>query len=114
MTPRRVLRQADAAELRGQLAVIVRPALVNEFKVGYNRPETAPMAFGPAGYDPTGVSLSGAFASSSIDARGTTGIARSGLLIRATSAVVDQRLDVRPASLSFSNAIDDGRAARTR
>ena len=27
--------------------------MVNEFKVGYNRPKTSAMAFGPAGYDPT-------------------------------------------------------------
>ena len=75
---------------------IIGTNLVNEFKVGYNRPETSALAFGPPGYDATGVSLSGTFTSSSIDARGNTGIARSGLLIRATQRVVDDRLDLRP------------------
>ena len=46
----------------------------------------APRVQQPGDYDPVGVSLSGTFTSSSIDARGNTGIARSGLLIRATSA----------------------------
>ena len=66
---------------------VVGSNVVNEFKVGYNAPQTSAAAFGTsAGYDPVGVSLSGTFTSSSIDARGNTGIARSGLLIRATSA----------------------------
>ena len=50
-----------------------------------------------AGYDPVGVSLSGTFTSSSIDARGNTGIARSGLLIRAHQRRDDHRLAVRSA-----------------
>ena len=71
--------------------------MVNEFKVGYNAPQTSATAFGDQpGYDPVGVSLSGTFTSSSIDARGTTGIARSGLLIRATERLVDDGLDLRP------------------
>ena len=28
---------------------------VNEFKIGYNKPQTSAAAFGPAGYDPVGV-----------------------------------------------------------
>jgi hypothetical protein len=83
---------------------IMGASLVNEFKVGYNLPETSATAFGPAGYDPVGVSLSGSFTSSSIDARGTTGIARSGLLIRATSASSTTGSAFNPMSLSFANA----------
>jgi TonB dependent receptor len=79
-------------------------SLVNEVKVGYNGPKTSAEAFGPAGYDPTGVSLSGTFVSSSIDARGTTGIARSGLLIRATSNTSTVGSLFNPRSLSFSDA----------
>ncbi len=60
-------------------------SLINELKVGFNRPKYDAVAFGPSGYDPTQVSLSGTVTSQSIDARGTTGIARSGLLVRATS-----------------------------
>ena len=86
VTPRRVLakqrRRTSSATTRASSA-----RLVNEFKVGYNAPQTSATAFATqAGYDPVGVSLSGTFTSSSIDARGNTGIARSGLLIRATSA----------------------------
>ena len=71
--------------------------MVNELKVGYNRPKTTRIAFGPAGYDPTQVSLSGTVTSQSIDARGTTGIARSGLLIRATSNASTNGSVLRPA-----------------
>ena len=49
------------------------------------------------------MSLSGSFTSSSIDARGTTGIARSGLLIRATSASSTMGSVFNPMSLSFAN-----------
>jgi len=50
------------------------------------------------------VSLSGSFTSSSIDARGTAGIARSGLLIRATSASSTTGSSYDPMSLSLNNA----------
>ncbi len=78
---------------------------VNEFKVGYNGPQTSASAFSnQANYDPVGVSLSGTFTSSSIDARGNTGIARSGLLIRATSASTTTGSVFDPRSLSINNA----------
>jgi len=78
---------------------------INEFKVGYNAPQTSATAFSnQSGYDPVGVSLSGTFTSSSIDARGTTGIARSGLLIRATSASSTTGSLFDPRSISLNNA----------
>ena len=71
-------------------------------------------AFGEvAGYDPVGVSLSGTVTSSSIDARGTTGIARSGLLIRATSASSTTGSIFEPYSLSFSDALTWTKGAHT-
>ena len=80
--------------------------LVNEVKVGYNAPQTSARAFGSAGYDPVGVSLSGTFTSSSIDARGNTGIARSGLLIRASSASSTTGSVFDPRSISFLDTVD--------
>ena len=106
VTPRRV-----HAKQRPQNAVfnhqsLVGSRLVNEFKVGYNKPTTSAQAFGEvSGYDPVGVSLSGTVTSSSIDARGTSGIARSGLLIRATSASSTTGSIFQPYSLSFSDAM---------
>jgi hypothetical protein len=87
---------------------------VNEFKVGFNSPQTSALAFGAtAGYDPVGVSLSGTVTSSSIDARGTTGIARSGLLIRASSASSTTGSRFTPSSLAFSDALTLTRGAHT-
>jgi hypothetical protein len=104
VTPRRVLAKQSPKNLVGNFQNILSANVVNEFKIGWNAPKTSALAFGPAGYDPTGVSLSGSFTSSSIDARGTTGIARSGLLIRATSASTTVGSDFDPMSLAFSNA----------
>jgi TonB-dependent receptor-like protein len=59
------------------------------------------------------VSLSGTVTSSSIDARGTTGIARSGLLIRASSASSTTGSNFTPNSLSFSDALTLTRGAHT-
>ncbi|MBY0495248.1 MAG: TonB-dependent receptor [Cyanobacteria bacterium] len=88
--------------------------LVNELKVGYNAPQTSAAAFSnQAGYDPIGVSLSGTFTSSSIDARGTTGIARSGLLIRASSASTTTGSLFDPVSLSINNATTWTRGSHT-
>ncbi len=103
-TARRVLAKQQPQNLVGNFQSIIGTNTVNEFKVGLNLPQASATAFGPPGYDPTGVSLSGAFTSSSIDARGTTGIARSGLLIRASSAssTIGSKFD--PRSLSFSDA----------
>jgi hypothetical protein len=88
-------------------------SVVNEFKVGLNLPQTSAIAFGTPGYDPVGVSLSGTVTSSSIDARGTTGIARSGLLIRATSASSTTGSVFDPRSLSFANALTWSKGAHT-
>ncbi len=86
---------------------------VNEFKVGYNGPQISANAFGTPGYDPTGVSLSGTFTSSSIDARGNTGIARSGLLIRATSNAATTGSVFDPRSLSFADTVTWSRGDHT-
>ena len=93
---------------------VIGGSLVNEVKVGYNSPQTSAIAFGATpGYDPVGVSLSGTVTSSSIDARGTTGIARSGLLIRASSASSTTGSIFTPNSLSFSDALTWTRGAHT-
>jgi hypothetical protein len=105
VTPRRVLAKQKPQNFVANLQSIFGGTLVNEFKFGLNKPETSAVAFGPAGYDPIGVSLSGTFTSASIDARGNTGIARSGLLIRATSASTTTGSIFDPRSLSFSDAM---------
>lgn len=104
VTPRRVLAKQSPKNLVANVQNILGANFVNEFKAGYNAPKTSATAFGPSGYDPIGVSLSGTFTSSSIDARGNTGIARSGLLIRATSASSTTGSLFDPRSISFNNA----------
>ena len=86
---------------------------VNEIKFGYNGPETSVVAFGTPGYDPVGVSLSGTVTSQSIDARGSTGIARSGLLIRASSNTSTVGSIFDPRSLSIGDSITWNRGAHT-
>jgi hypothetical protein len=106
VTPRRVRAKQRPQNVAFNHQSLFGRAVVNEFKVGYNRPTTSATAFGDvAGYDPVGVSLSGTVTSASIDARGTTGIARSGLLIRATSASSTTGSIFNPYSLSFSDAL---------
>lgn len=106
VTPRRVRAKQRPQNVVFNHQKLVGVNVVNEFKVGYNKPSTSATAFGDvAGYDPVGVSLSGNVTSSSIDARGTTGIARSGLLIRATSASSTTGSIFDPYSLSFSDAL---------
>jgi hypothetical protein len=112
VTPRRVHAKQDPQNLVGDFQHVFG-SMVNEFKVGYNRPHTSVEAFGPAGYDPVGVSLSGTFTSASIDARGNTGIARSGLLIRATSASSTTGSLFQPQSLSFGDALTWSRGGHT-
>jgi hypothetical protein len=113
VTPRRVLAEQTPQNFVGTFQSVFG-TMVNEFKVGYNGPQTSAVAFSSAsGYDPTGVSLSGTFTSSSIDARGNTGIARSGLLIRATSASTTTGSVFDPMSLSFSDAMTWTRGAHT-
>jgi len=113
VTPRRVLAKQQPQNLVGNYQTVFGSSLVNEFKVGYNAPETSATAFGTQGYDPVGVSLSGTVTSQSIDARGSTGIARSGLLIRATSASSTTGSIFDPRSISFSNALTWSRGAHT-
>ena len=86
---------------------------VNELKVGFNRPNTSALAYGPAGYPADQVTLSGAVTSGSIDARGSTGIARAGLQLRATSAASGRGSTFEPVSLSLSDAFTWTRGAHT-
>jgi hypothetical protein len=105
VTPRRVLAKQKPQNVMVNLQGLFGNTLVNEFKVGYNAPQTSAVAFGAvSGYDPVGISLSGTVTSASVDARGTTGIARSGLLIRATSASSTTGSLFDPVSVSFNNA----------
>ena len=114
VTPRRVRAKQRPQNVAFNYQSLVGQRIVNEFKIGYNKPKTSAQAFGEVpGYDPVGVSLSGTVTSSSIDARGTTGIARSGLLIRATSASSTTGSIFDPYSLSFSDALTWTRGAHT-
>ena len=114
VTPRRVRAKQRPQNVAFNYQSLFGRDVVNEFKVGYNKPTTSATAFGEvAGYDPVGVSLSGTVTSASIDARGTTGIARSGLLIRATSASSTTGSIFNPYSLSFSDALTWTRGAHT-
>ena len=112
VTPRRVRATQRPQNFVGNFQSVLGSA-VNELKVGFNNPRTTANAFGPQGYDPVGVSLSGTFTSSSIDARGNTGIARSGLLIRATSASSTTGSNFDPMSLSLSDTMTFTRGAHT-
>ena len=105
VTARRVRAKQRPQNLVFNHQSVAGSNFVNEFKVGYNGPQTSAAAFSnQANYDPIGVSLSGTFTSSSIDARGNTGIARSGLLIRATSASTTTGSLFDPMSISLNNA----------
>ena len=105
VTARRVRAEQQPTNFVVNHQSVFGTGVVNELKVGYNAPRTGAAAFSnQADYDPVGVSLSGAFTSSSVDARGTTGIARSGLLIRATSASTTTGSFFDPRSISINNA----------
>jgi Carboxypeptidase regulatory-like domain/TonB dependent receptor len=105
VTPRRVLATQAPLNFVYSQQSLFGTSVINEFKVGYNRPKYDAVAFGPAGYDPTQVSLSGTVTSSSIDARGTTGVARSGLLVRATSNASTNGQSYDPRSIAISDAV---------
>ena len=105
VTPRRVLATQNPMNVVLNHQSVMGSSVVNEFKVGYNRPRYDALAFGPAGYDPTQVSLSGTVTSQSVDARGSTGVARSGLLVRATSNASTNGQAYNPRSISLSNAL---------
>ncbi|HVG55492.1 MAG TPA: TonB-dependent receptor [Vicinamibacterales bacterium] len=105
VTPRRVLATQQPINFVANHQSIFGTSVINELKIGYNRPKYDALAFGPAGYDPIQVSLSGTVTSQSADARGTTGVARSGLLVRATSNASTNGQAYNPHSLSLSNAL---------
>jgi Carboxypeptidase regulatory-like domain/TonB dependent receptor len=105
VTPRRVRATQSPINAVFNHQSLFGTSVINELKVGFNRPKYDAVAFGPAGYDATQVSLSGTVNSSSIDARGTTGVARSGLLIRATSNASTNGQAYNPRSISLSNAL---------
>jgi hypothetical protein len=112
-TARRVLAKQRPQNVVFNFQSLVGRNTVNELKVGYNKPTTSASAFGTPGYDPVGVSLSGTVTSSSIDARGTSGIARSGLLIRATSAASTVGSVFDPRSISLSDSLTHSRGGHT-
>ena len=113
VTDRRVLAKQRPRNAVGTLQSFFG-SFVNELRIGYNAPRTSAVAFGATpGYDPVGVSLSGTFTSSSIDARGNTGVARSGLLIRASSAASTTGSLFDPMSLSLNNTATWTRGAHT-
>ena len=113
VTPRRVLATQHPMNFVANHQSIFGTSVVNELKIGYNRPQYDANAFGPGGYDPTQVSLSGTVTSQSIDARGTTGIARSGLLVRATSNASTNGQAYDPRSVSLSDALTITRGGHT-
>ena len=113
VTPRRVLATQHPMNFVANHQSIFGTSVVNELKIGYNRPQYDANAFGPSGYDPTQVSLSGTVTSQSIDARGTTGIARSGLLVRATSNASTNGQAYDPRSISLSDAMTITRGGHT-
>ena len=113
VTPRRVKARQEPLNVVLNHQSIMGTRVINELKVGYNRPRYEAVAFGTAGYDPTQVSLSGTVTSQSVDARGSTGIARSGLLVRATSNASTNGQLYDPRSLSLSDALTVTRGAHT-
>ena len=114
VTARRVLAKQQPKNMVFNYQSLVGQSFVNEVKIGYNAPQTSALAFGATpGYDPAGVSLSGTVTSSSVDARGTTGIARSGLLIRASSAASTTGSVFDPRSLSLQDTITWTNGAHT-
>ena len=113
VTPRRVLATQHPMNFVANHQSIFGASVVNELKIGFNRPQYDANAFGPSGYDPTQVSLSGTVTSQSIDARGTTGIARSGLLVRATSNASTNGQAYDPRSISLSDAMTITRGGHT-
>jgi Carboxypeptidase regulatory-like domain/TonB dependent receptor-like, beta-barrel len=113
VTPRRVLATQQPLNLVFNHQSILGTSFINELKLGFNRPKYDAIAFGPSGYDPTQVSLSGTVTSQSIDARGTTGIARSGLLVRATSNASTNGQAYDPRSISLSDNVTMTRGPHT-
>ena len=113
VTPRRVRASQQPLNLVANHQSIFGTSVVNELKVGLNRPKYDAVAFGPSGYDATQVSLSGTVTSQSADARGATGVARSGLLVRATSNASTNGQAYNPHSLSLADAVTMTRGTHT-
>ena len=114
VTPRRVRAKQQPLNVVLNHQSIAGGHLINELKLGFNRPQYSAVAFADSpGYDPTQVSLSGTVNSQSIDARGSTGIARSGLLVRATSNASTNGQLYNPRSISLSDALTWTRGAHT-
>jgi len=114
VTPRRVRAKQQPINVVLNHQSILGSRWINELKLGVNRPQYSAVAFADnPGYDPTQVSLSGTVTSQSIDARGSTGIARSGLLVRATSNASTNGQLYNPRSISVSDALTWTRGAHT-
>ncbi len=113
VTPRRVLATQKPLNAVLNHQALFGTSVINEVRVGFNRPKYDAVAFGPVGYDPLQVSLSGTVNSSSIDARGTTGVARSGLLIRATSNSSTNGQAYNPRSIALSDSLTISHGAHT-
>jgi hypothetical protein len=114
VTPRRVRAKQQPLNVVVNHQSIMGSGLINELKVGFNRPHYSAVAFSATpNYDATQVSLSGTVTSQSIDARGTTGIARSGLLVRATSNASTNGQLFKPRSISFVDALTWTRGSHT-
>ena len=113
VTPRRVKASQEPQNLVFNWQSLFTTSMVNEVKVGYNKPTTSATAIGPSGYPTDQVSLSGAVTSSSIDARGSTGIARSGLQLRSTSAVSGGGTVFDPHSFSIADTLTWTRSSHT-
>ena len=113
VTPRRVRATQQPLNAVFSHQSLFGTSVINELRVGYNRPKYDAIAFGPAGYDATQTSLSGTVTSQSIDARGTTGVARSGLLIRATSNASTNGQAYDPRSIAISDSVTISRQAHT-
>ena len=113
VTPRRVLATQKPLNAVFNYQSLFGTSVINELRVGFNRPKYDAVAFGPAGYDATQVSLSGTVTSQSIDARGTTGVARSGLLVRATSNASTNGQAYNPRSIALTDAVTVARGSHT-
>jgi hypothetical protein len=114
VTQRRVRAEQTPMNLVFNHQSIMGGNLINELKVGYNRPKYSALAFADdPNYDPAQVSLSGTVTSQSIDARGTTGIARSGLLVRATSNASTNGQAYNPRSIALNESLTWTRGVHT-
>jgi hypothetical protein len=113
-TPRRVLAKQQPQNGVVNFQSLFGGNAVNEIKLGYNKPQTSARAFGPDGYPAIHVSLTGSSATSaSIDGRGQTAVARSGLQMRATSAASGGGSFFDPHSVSISDALTWTASAHT-